>query len=86
MLFFVAFLCPSDLRMSRKKCTFAGAKVFVERKTNRFMKKYVFLTMALLGAMSMSAQRLNPTYLDYIAHWKEVFAANKKSFTEKFTL
>lgn len=36
--------------------------------------------MALLGAMSMSAQRLNPTYLDYIAHWKEVAVQNQKDY------
>lgn len=44
------------------------------------MKKYVFFMMAWLTAMSVSAQRQNPTYLSYIEHWKEVAVQNQQDY------
>ncbi len=44
------------------------------------MKKYVFFIVALLAAMSLSAQRQDPTYLSYIEVWKETAVANQADY------
>lgn len=44
------------------------------------MEKYVFFIVALLAAMSLSAQRQDPTYLSYIEVWKETAVANQKDY------
>lgn len=44
------------------------------------MKKYVFFIVAFLAAMSLSAQRQDPTYLSYIEVWKETAVANQADY------